>query len=103
MAMRAFNFTLPATTNYYNLWTTVSALPGWSANNIYTPDRGCELVINSDSGTIYVSDSNNANVAGTPVKVDGSLLFRTNGNGICLKEIWIKGSGLLVSGWYIWS
>ena len=101
--MKAFSFTLPATTNYYNLWDRLQLITGFSPANAYIPDRGCELVINSDSGTLLVADSNFANSQGVPVPVNGSLLFRTNGNSVCLKEIYIKGSGLVVSGWYIWT
>lgn len=100
--MKAFSFVLPATTNFYNLWDRMNLITGFKPPDVLIPERCCELVINSDTGTINVSDSNYANSVGTPVILNGSLLFRTNGNSICLKEIWVKGSGQTVSGWFVW-
>lgn len=101
--MKAFSITLPATTNYYNLWDRLQLIPNFAPANVLIPDRACEVVINSDSGTLLVADGNFANAQGVPVVTGGSLLFRTNGNSVCLKEIWLKGSGLVVSGWFVWT
>lgn len=94
---------MPADNNYHSLWSLVTALTGWNPANALIPDRGNFLILGSDSGTIYVSDSNNANVAGMPILSGGSLtLPGYNGTQICLQEIFIKGNGLLISGWYGW-
>ena len=100
--MKAFSTTVPATTNYYNLWTLLTAIPGWAPAGTLVPDRCCELILGSDSGVLLVSDSNYANVAGMPIAVGGCLALRTPGNSICLKEIFVKGSGMAISGWYVW-
>ena len=101
--MKAFNFLNPADTAYHSLWNTIIALPGFKQPDEIVPDRADQLVLGSDSGVIYVSDGNNANVAGMPVLQGSSLTFQGYGaNNVSLKDIYIKGNGLAVSGWIKW-
>ena len=100
--MKCFSLTLPATTNYYNLWTLLNQVTGFAAPNEIVPERCCHIVIGSDSGTILIADKNYANQAGMPLVNTGSLTLSAPGNAICLREIYLKGSGLAVSGWFVW-
>lgn len=93
---------MPATTNYYRLWDLILQIPGFSPPNVMVPDRCCELIVGSDSGTLLASDFNYANVPGMPIAVGGCLALRTPGNSICLKEVYLKGSGMAVSGFFVW-
>lgn len=100
--MKCFSFALPATTNYYQLWTQLQGITGFFPANVIVPDRGCQLVLSSDSGALVVSDSNNANVAGMPLATGTKVTFQSTANSISLKDVYLKGSGLAVSGWFVW-
>lgn len=100
--MKAFTITLPATTNFYNLWTQLQLLTGFNPANALVPDRCHELILSSDSAAIHVTDANFANQAGMPLASGATLTLRSTTNGINLKEIYVQGSGAIISGWYTW-
>jgi len=98
MADEAFNFTLPATSNYYSLYDQIRAVPGLS----YVPNAICELILCSDSATILMASKNYTNAPGVPVQSGGSMLLRRPTNSIDLKNIYLSGSGAVFSGWFGW-
>lgn len=100
--MKVFSFTMPATTNYYQLWTLLTGITGFIPANAIIPDRCCQLTISSDSGALLLSDANNANVAGVPMASGTKVDIRAPSNNISLKEIYLKGNGLNVSGFFVW-
>lgn len=103
MGMRAFNITLPADTNYRSLYSLVQAVTGWNPTNSPTPWKGYELIIGADTGIVRVSDSNFANCAGTPIQTNGSITFRSTVNSVSLREVFVSGNGLAISGWFSWT
>src|SRR5215471_12113633 len=98
MADEAFNFTLPATSNYYSLYDQIRAVPGLA----YVPNACCELVLNSDGGIFLMATRNYANAQGIPVQSLGSMLLRRPTNSINLANIYVSGSGVVFSGWFGW-
>lgn len=100
--MRAFSITMPTDAAYHRLWDLLQLVPGFFPKDQVIPDRGCELIIGSDSGTLMVGDSNFANVPGMPVALGGCLALQSSVNSVCLKEVYLKGSNLSVSGWWVW-
>lgn len=106
---RSFSITLPADTNYHNLYSLIvgtkyAVVHGGTAETGITgaipvdgilPDRGCQLDIQADStntGTITIGDRNNANTGGPILTAGGNLTKRSHRNVICLKDYLIKGS-----------
>lgn len=97
MAMRAFNFTMPANANYASLWSKLSAVTGFAGN-----DLCYELIIYNGATAILLSDANNANCAGIPIAANGNITFRSTRNTIDLKAIYVSGTSAPISGWISW-
>ena len=111
MAFRAFKITLPADTNYHNLFSLIVGTAKYGSVNGGTnetgitgaiptdgilPDRGNFLEIQADggnSGTLTISDRNNANSTGKVLNPgDPFQAGPFNVNAICFKDYFIKGS-----------
>lgn len=109
MATRFFNFTLPATTNYYSVWSQIqAAIAAMPANaQGFVPNQGYELVLCADSVIIKVADGFNpttttGGMGGVPVQATGNLTLRSTRNTVDLKELWVTGSGAAISCAFSW-
>jgi len=99
MSQLFFNTTLPATTQYYNLWTQIQG----SIGTDLVPNLGYELILCSDSAIIRVAGSRYATSPGVPVQVNGNLTMRGPKNTIDLRNIFVSGSGAAISGAFSWT
>lgn len=97
MAMRAFNFTLPANATYYRLWDRLQLITGFAGNDLVY-----ELIMNNGAVPILISDANNANCAGIPLAANAQQIFRGTKNTIDLKAIYLSGTSAPISGWISW-
>lgn len=103
MAQKIFSFTMPATTNYYSLWTQLQGITGFFAPNELVPDRVSSLIIDQASGNLNIADSNYANSPGIVIGSSSPPFNRSaERNRIDLKNIYLKGSGVAVSGFISW-
>jgi hypothetical protein len=108
---RVFSVTIPADTNYHNLFsllvgtavygaanggTNETAITGAIPTDGILPDRCTQLIFGGTATTgILISDRNNANSAGYPLVNNVQTIMGTPGvNAICLKDLFVKGSGL---------
>ncbi len=104
---RTFSITLPADTNYHNLFslivgTSIYGLAQGGTNEIgitgaiptdgILQDRVQELTITVDSGSVFISDRNHANSAGDAYLANQSLTKRSTRNTICLKDYLLAGA-----------
>lgn len=113
---RAFKITLPADTNYHNLFSLIvgtssptnvqgyglaqggtneTAITGAIPSSGILPDRGNFLEIQADSGnsgTLTISDRNNANSTGKVLNAADIFQASSNRNSVCFKDYFIAGS-----------
>lgn len=109
--IRVFSITIPADTNYHNLFSLIvgtavygtaqggtneTAITGAIPTDGILPDRACQLIFGGTATTgVLISDRNNANTAGYPLVNNVQTILGTPGvNAISLKDIFVKGSGL---------
>jgi hypothetical protein len=116
MSMRTFAITLPADTNNHNLYSLIVGQVSGSNQHGYglaqggtnetgitgaiptdgiLPDRGNFLEIQTSStntGTVSINDSNNANTTGEVVAAGGVYSRAFTTNCICFKDYFVQGS-----------
>jgi hypothetical protein len=109
MAHRNFKVTLPADTNFHNLYsllvgskygvanggTSETGITGAIPTDGILPDRVSKLEIQADianTGTLTVGDRNSANTSGKVLTTGNTMLSTSMRNTICLKDYLLQGS-----------
>jgi hypothetical protein len=93
---RIFTVTLPADTNFHNLYAALLLVTGATPTDGILPDRGCGCQLTADAGnagTVKLGDGNFANTSGPLIAAGGTILNRSElGNTICFREYYLAGS-----------
>jgi len=92
---RVFTVTLPADTNFHQLYTSLLGVTGATPTDGILPDRctGCQLTADAgNASTVKLADANFANTSGPAIAAGGTILNRSElKNIICLKDYFLAG------------